>query len=250
MLLAECAELELSAWQQANVRIIQRNFDRGNCLSSEFVREQTEAVMASEQAWRVSRAKNDWQTMMPHLKRVVSLTRKEAALRASKTGLGLYDAMLDLYEPGMRAERLDELFAPLKLELPGLVTAIIERQSKTPLLPLGNQFETTAQRKLGLTIMKAMGFDFEHGRLDTSHHPFCGGVPEDVRLTTRYNSNDFLQSLFAVIHETGHAMYEQGRPIAWRSQPVSEALSMGTHESQSLLMEMQACRSLNFVEFR
>jgi carboxypeptidase Taq len=249
VLLAECAELELSAWQQANVRIIQRNFDRGNCLSSEFVREQTEAVMASEQAWRVSRAKNDWQTMMPHLKRVVSLTRKEAALRASKTGLGLYDAMLDLYEPGMRAERLDELFAPLKLELPGLVTAIIERQSKTPLLPLGNQFETTAQRKLGLTIMNAMGFDFEHGRLDTSHHPFCGGVPEDVRLTTRYNSNDFLQSLFAVIHETGHAMYEQGRPIAWRSQPVSEALSMGTHESQSLLMEMQACRSLNFVEF-
>ncbi len=248
-LLAACSELELSDWQQANVRIIQRNFDRAGCLTSDFVRDQTEAAMASEQAWRVSRAQNDWPTMMPFLKRVVSLARSEAAQRAEKTGLAPYDAMLDLYEPGMRAERLDTLFAPLKHELPGLVTAIIEQQSKTPLLPLGNEFDFAAQRELGLAVMNAMGFDFDHGRLDTSHHPFCGGVPEDVRLTTRYNSGDFLQSLFAVIHETGHAMYEQGRPKSWLSQPVSEALSMGTHESQSLLMEMQACRSLDFVKF-
>ncbi len=192
-LLAACSELELSDWQQANVRIIQRNFDRAGCLTSDFVREQTEAAMASEQAWRVSRAQNDWPTMMPFLKRVVSLARSEAAQRAEKTGLAPYDAMLDLYEPGMRAERIDSLFAPLKHELPDLVTAIIEQQSKTPLLPLGNEFDFAAQRELGLAVMNAMGFDFDHGRLDTSHHPFCGGVPEDVRLTTRYNSGDFLQ---------------------------------------------------------
>jgi carboxypeptidase Taq len=130
------------------------------------------------------------------------------------------------------------------------VNAIIERQSAAPsLLPLGENFDVGAQRSLGLKVMEHMGFDFDHGRLDTSHHPFCGGVPEDVRLTTRYDPKDFLTSLFAVIHETGHAMYEQGRPSAWLSQPVSEALSMGTHESQSLLMEMQACRSREFIAF-
>jgi carboxypeptidase Taq len=114
---------------------------------------------------------------------------------------------------------------------------------------LGNHFEISAQRELGLSVMKTLGFDFNHGRLDTSHHPFCGGVPEDVRLTTRYNETDFLQSLFGVIHETGHAMYEQGRPKDWLTQPVSQALSMGTHESQSLLMEMQAGRSTAFLTF-
>ena len=97
--------------------------------------------------------------------------------------------------------------------------------------------------------MKTLGFDFEHGRLDVSHHPFCGGVPEDVRITTRYDADTFVSSLMAVIHETGHAMYEQGLPVDWRNQPVGKALSAGTHESQSLLMEMQACRTRQFLEY-
>ena len=248
--ISACETLELTTWQRANVRVIKRGFHRARCLSSDFVREQTEAVMASEQQWRVSRSKNDWQGMLPALKKVVSLTRQESVRRAENTGLSTYDAMLDLYEPGVRSARIDTLFAPLKAELPGLVAAIIERQSAAaPILPLGHNFDVDAQRSLGLKVMEHVGFDFDHGRLDTSHHPFCGGVPEDVRLTTRYDPNDFLTSLFAVIHETGHAMYEQGRPSAWLSQPVSEALSMGTHESQSLLMEMQACRSREFIAF-
>lgn len=248
--IADCESLELTPLQRANVRLIQRGFHRAECLSSDFVREQTEAVMASEQQWRMSRSRNDWQGMLPALKKVVSLTREESVLRAESTGLSPYDAMLDLYEPGVRSARIDMLFAPLKAELPSLVNAIIERQSAaSSLLPLGENFDVGAQRSLGLKVMEHMGFDFDHGRLDTSHHPFCGGVPEDVRLTTRYDPKDFLTSLFAVIHETGHAMYEQGRPSAWLSQPVSEALSMGTHESQSLLMEMQACRSREFIAF-
>ena len=105
------------------------------------------------------------------------------------------------------------------------------------------------QRALGVEVMTAMGFDFAHGRLDISHHPFCGGVPEDVRITTRYNTDNFVQSLMGVIHETGHAMYEQGLPAGWRNQPVGAALSSGTHESQSLLMEMQACRTREFLQF-
>jgi carboxypeptidase Taq len=126
---------------------------------------------------------------------------------------------------------------------------VIARQAAEPVLPLTGDFSVEKQRALGVEVMTAMGFDFAHGRLDISHHPFCGGVPEDVRITTRYNTDNFVQSLMGVIHETGHAMYEQGLPAGWRNQPVGTALSSGTHESQSLLMEMQACRTREFLQF-
>jgi carboxypeptidase Taq len=97
--------------------------------------------------------------------------------------------------------------------------------------------------------MKRVGFDFDHGRLDISLHPFCGGTPDDVRITTRYDEADFRGALMGVLHETGHALYERGLPIEWRRQPVGDARGMAMHESQSLLMEMQACRSREFTAF-
>ncbi len=93
------------------------------------------------------------------------------------------------------------------------------------------------------------GLQFNHGRLDISHHPFCGGVPDDVRITTRYDEKDFASALMAVLHETGHALYERGLPSEWRLQPVGQARGMAMHESQSLLVEMQACRSPEFLSF-
>jgi carboxypeptidase Taq len=95
--------------------------------------------------------------------------------------------------------------------------------------------------------METLGFDFHHGRLDETLHPFCGGVPDDVRVTTRYSEDDFVSAIMAVIHETGHALYERGLPAGHRHQPVGDARGMVLHESQSLLMEMQACRSPAFL---
>ena len=100
-----------------------------------------------------------------------------------------------------------------------------------------------------MRLMTRLGFDFDHGRLDISLHPFCGGTPDDVRITTRYDESDFRGALMGVLHETGHAMYERGLPAGWRRQPVGEARGMAVHESQSLLVEMQACRSREFTEF-
>jgi carboxypeptidase Taq len=97
--------------------------------------------------------------------------------------------------------------------------------------------------------MAAVGFDFTHGRLDTSLHPFCGGVPDEVRITTRYDEADFAKALMGVLHETGHALYERGLPGDWRAQPVGAARGMAVHESQSLLIEMQACRSAEFAAY-
>ena len=243
-----CSNLDLDEWQAANLREISREYGEATCLSADFVRRQSVASSQSEQAWRVHRAENDWSSMVPHLEAVIANAREEAAIRAEKSGLGLYDAMLDTFEPGMRSDRLDELFFDLKAELPVLISGAIEFQNRTPLLSLGDSFSIEKQRELGLRVMDVLGFDFEHGRLDVSHHPFCGGVQEDVRITTRYTEDNFVESLMAVVHETGHAMYEQGRP-KMSGQPVSRARSAGVHESQSLMMEMQVGRSPEFLAF-
>lgn len=243
------AQNDLSDWQRANVREIGRVHELATSVSAELVEARSLATSRCEQAWRECRAKNDWATMQPMLEEVVSIIRQQAAMRSDVTGLGLYDAMLDAYEPGMRAERVEVLFAELKAILPDFASSVIERQALNPPLALPGPFPVEKQRDLGLAMMQTLGFDFDHGRLDVSHHPFCGGVPDDVRITTRYDETAFASSLMAVLHETGHAMYEQGLPADWRGQPVGEALSMATHESQSLLMEMQACRTAEFVAY-
>jgi len=248
-LLDACSNLDLDEWQSANLREIEREYLENTCLTPDFVRASSLAGSNAEQAWRIHRAKNDWEAMAPHLEKVISFAREEAAVRSEATGLGLYDAMLDTYEPGMRMETLDQLFGDLKSELPDMIEAAIELQSRDPLLSLGDTFPIECQRDLGLEIMAVIGFDFEHGRLDVSHHPFCGGVQDDVRITTRYTEKNFIESLMAVVHETGHAMYEQGRPRTMPGQPVTRARSAGVHESQSLMMEMQIGRSTTFLEF-
>ena len=134
--------------------------------------------------------------------------------------------------------------------MPDFLDNALARQTAAgdPLQPEG-PFDLAAQRSLATKLMEHVGFDFDHGRLDISLHPFCGGVPDDVRITTRYEEDDFAQSLMGVLHETGHAMYERGLPADWRLQPVGQARGMALHESQSLLIEMQVCRGLEFLTF-
>lgn len=148
----------------------------------------------------------------------------------------------------MTRARLDETFGELKTWLPDLLQQVVEKQAQQTVVTPQGPFALPAQRQLGLSIMETLGFDFNHGRLDISAHPFCGGVPEDVRITTRYNENEFLSALMGVIHETGHARYEQNLPQQWRGQPVALARSTAIHESQSLFMEMQLGRSREFLQ--
>lgn len=247
--LASAQAETLSDWQKANLREMGRVYRDATCMPSDLVAAQSAATSASEQAWRECRAANDWQGMKAHLKDVVRFAREEARVRADASGLSPYDALLDTYEPDVRSAEVTSVFAELKTFLPDFVDLVIEKQKENPPLPMQGSFKIPDQKKLGEEVMSALGFDFNHGRLDVSHHPFCGGVPDDVRITTRYDEENFMSALMGVIHETGHAMYEQGLPVAWRGQPVGEALSAGTHESQSLLMEMQACRTVEFFHF-
>jgi len=127
----------------------------------------------------------------------------------------------------------------LKTWLPSLIQEVTKRQSQEVTIQPQGPFEPQRQKVLCEQVMRLLGFDFEAGRLDVSTHPFCGGVPEDVRMTTRFTSHEFITSLFGTIHETGHGRYEQNRPREWLGQPASNARSMAIHESQSLFFEMQ-----------
>ena len=237
-------------WQAANLREMRRNWVHANAVGADLVEALTRACSKCEMAWRKARPASDFKTVLPHLKEVLNLVRQEAETKTAALGGSRYEALLDQYEPGGRTARIDALFDDLAAFLPGFLDNALSRQKARgeAKLPEG-PFPVAKQRALGERLMRTLGFDFDRGRLDVSLHPFCGGVPDDVRITTRYTEDDFTQSLMGVLHETGHALYEMGLPPQWRYQPVGDARGMALHESQSLLVEMQACRSREYLEF-
>lgn len=247
-LLAAAAEEDLDHWQQANLREMRRAWVHGAAVPGDLVMALSRACSACEMEWRRARPASDFQAVTPFLERVLDLVRETAEAKAEALGVTPYDALLDEYEPDGRSERIDALFAELEAFLPDFLGQVLERQGPAPERPKG-PFPVATQRALGVRMMEAAGFDFRHGRLDVSLHPFCGGTPDDVRITTRYDEADWTSSLMGVMHETGHALYEMGLPKQWRHQPVGRARGMSVHESQSLLIEMQACRSPEFIGF-
>ncbi|MCH7929509.1 MAG: carboxypeptidase M32 [Proteobacteria bacterium] len=240
----------LEQWESANLRLMRRQWIHANAVEAGLVEALTRAAAAAEMRWRTARPDDDFAGFAPLLAEVVALVREVAAATAGALGCTPYEALLDSFEPHGRTADIDALFADLEAFLPGFLAQVLERQAGRPApLPLDGPFPVAAQRDLGRRLMAVIGFDFDHGRLDVSDHPFTGGTPGDVRITTRYHDDDFAKSLMAVLHETGHALYERGLPAAWRYQPVGESASMSLHESQSLLLEMQACRGEAFIGF-
>ncbi|MGF1629848.1 MAG: carboxypeptidase M32 [Kiloniellaceae bacterium] len=240
----------LDAWTQANLKEMHRRWLHATAIESDLVEALSKACKRCEMIWRKARPQADFAAVKPALAEVLNLTRQVGAAKAERLGCSVYDALLDQYEPGGSSARIDAVFADLAGFLPEFLEAVLARQGAQPAsLPLEGPFPREKQEALARRLMAAVGFDFEHGRLDVSLHPFCGGVPDDVRITTRYNEDDFTVALMGVLHETGHAMYERGLPKDWRLQPVGEARGMAMHESQSLMVEMQACRSREFVSF-
>lgn len=240
----------LNEEQQAALREFRRQHANLTCLPPEFVERQTHARMRCEQLWRDLRVKGDWAGFMPALDGVVALVREEAAMRAGRLGLDAYDALMEQYDPGNRAADIAPVFDQLKTFLRDFVPEALavqeERLAKRPLKALSGTYPIERQRELGLALMAAVGFDLTHGSLSVSHHPFCGGVPTDVRITTRYRTTEFLSALMGVLHETGHALYEQNLPQEWAHWPLGRARGMAVHESQSLFVEKQLGRNPAF----
>jgi carboxypeptidase Taq len=245
------AESEVDdTWQRANLTEMRRLWRHANCVPGDLVEALSQATSTSEMVWRDARTDNDFQRLAPSFAATLDLVREVAAVKSEALGVSPYDALLDQYDPAGSSAEIDHLFEDLGGFLPDFLARVQERQARAdnPVAPTG-PFAIDDQRNLGRQLMANLGFDFDFGRLDVSHHPFTGGIPDDVRITTRYFEDDFTQSLMGVLHETGHAMYERGLPAGWRSQPVGVARGMTMHESQSLIIEMLACRSDEFVSY-
>ena len=239
----------LEDWQLANLREMRRQRDHAIATPHSLVSRLAKASARAEMHWLEAKRTNRYVDFAPHLEEVVHLVRDKAALLGSHLGLEPYDALVDEYTPGIATAEIDALFKAVSRRLPALVREAIELQAKTPVLPLAGKFAASKQRALAVEVMKAVGFQFDRGRLDECEHPFTEGVAGDIRITTRFDPNDAFQGLLGALHETGHAMYDLGLPEEWRDQPVGRDRGMALEESQSLLLEMIVVRSRAFVQY-
>jgi len=247
---AESEAGSLGDWPRANLREMRRRWRHATAVPGDLVEALSRACSSSEAVWREARPADDFAAALPGLEEVLNLTRQVAAAKAEALATRPYEALLDQYEPGGSTALIDRLFDELAGFLPAMLQQVLARQAARPLPPAQRgPFPIADQRRAAVALIERIGFDFAHGRLDESAHPFCGGTPDDVRLTTRYDEADFARALMGVLHETGHGLYERGLPVEWRRQPVGEARGMAMHESQSLFLEMQVCRGRAFAGF-
>ena len=250
-LLAEAESIPISdKLMKANLAEMKRMYVHSTAMDASLVSALTETSTNCEMCWREARSENNFSGIKKNFEYLLSLVREKGACKADALDCSPYDSLINEFEPGIKQSEIDILFDDLLRILPDIYHRTLERQKRvpSPVHPKG-PFSIESQRKLGVQMMKRLGFDFDHGRLDVSLHPFCGGSPGDIRITTRYYEDDFTQGLMGVMHETGHALYESNLPKKWRLQPVGQARGMTIHESQSLLIEMQICRSTEFIVF-
>ena len=246
---ADLAGAETSdPWQAANLRLMRHAYTRAKALPVDLVEAQAKANSDCEKIWRIARQDADFGMVRPHLTEVLHLTREAAAALSGALGLSPYDALMDGYQQGTGADDVALVFAAYEEFLATALPEVEQYQARqpAPIRPVG-PFPVAAQQALCRDLAQRLGLDFAHARLDQSAHPFSGGTPTDVRITTRYIEDDVTSAILAVVHETGHALYERGLPSAYARLPVGEAAGMAVHESQSLIVEMQAFRSDAFL---
>ena len=246
---AEAGASQLEDWPLANLHEMRRQRDHAIATPPSLIARLAKATSRAEVYWVEAKKANDFKILAPHLEEVVHLVRDKAALLGQARGLAPYDALADAFTPGISTADIDTIFKALSRKLPGLINQAIEVQADRAPAPLAGKFSVARQRLLALDVLKALGFPFDRGRLDESEHPFTEGVPGDIRVTTRFDANDPFSGLLGAVHETGHAMYDLGLPLKWRDQPVGRDRGLALEESQSLLFEMNLCRSRSFVKY-
>jgi len=231
-----------------NVRELRRRFDREKKLPASLVEEIARTEVLSQQAWVEARKKSNYATFRPWLEKFLDLKLQEAHCVGYSDSP--YNALLDPFEPRETVTGLNRVFEELRGPLVDLIGRIAGSSRKAPVEILERNYPAAAQEKLSREAAARIGFDFSAGRLDTSVHPFCTDIgPGDVRMTTRYDEKYFGDAFFGVLHETGHALYEQGLPGEHWGTPCGSAISLGIHESQSRMWENFVGRSRSFWSF-
>lgn len=241
---AEVAGLSSDSRQAMTLRVVRREFDKAVKLPTKLVAELSRATAMAHETWVEARKASDWSKFAPTLEHLIDLSRQVADAYGHDGNR--YDALLDQYEPGMKTADVERVFGELR---PGLVALVKDIAAATPVSDavLRRDFDEDAQLKFGEKVIRQIGFDFSRGRQDRAVHPFCTSFGRnDVRITTRFERNWLPSALMGTIHETGHALYEQGYDPGDDNTPLTGAASLGFHESQSRLWENIVGRSRPF----
>ncbi len=244
-LLDAAGEPEPGSDAAAVVRLARRSHERATKLPSWLVADISRATALAEPAWRRSRADADFGSLVGHLQEILDLQRE--AVEHLGYADHPYDALLDRYEPGATKARLESMFGDLKAGTARMVRAVAAA-GEDRAAPIRAAFDEARQEDFGKRIASAFGYDWGRGRQDRAPHPFCinFGGPGDVRITTRFDPYRLSPALFATLHESGHALYEQGVDPAYTRTPLAGGVSLGIHESQSRLWENLVGRSRPF----
>ena len=237
---------DMSEAEKVCVREWLRDYMRAVKVPTELVQEIARVTTLAHEAWIRARKTSDFKVFAPWLEKIMRLTRKEAEHIGYEEHP--YDALLDHYEPGMTVRQLDPVIAALQRGLAPIAKRLIGSKERPDTSLLRRRYPEADQEAICREVIKLMGLDMDAARLDRSAHPFCCGIaPTDVRITTRFDERWLPQALYGVIHESGHALYEQGLPEKSFGTPLAEGVSHGIHESQSRLWENLIGRGLPFV---
>ncbi|HRK30979.1 MAG TPA: carboxypeptidase M32 [Tepidisphaeraceae bacterium] len=246
---AEAGGLDRHSDAAVVARDARRGYDRETKLPGELVAEMAKTEVLGHQAWVEARKNSSYASFKPWLAKWLDLKKQEIACVGYKDHP--YDALLDRYEPYETAAGVTKVFESLRDELVSLVQKIAGSSKKAPIEIMERSYDVKAQEAFGRLAAEAIGFDFTAGRLDVSVHPFCSGQGQgDTRMTTRYHENHFNDAFFGVLHETGHALYEQGlQKEKYLGEALGDSVSLGIHESQSRMWENLVGRSRAFWKF-
>ncbi|RJP24312.1 MAG: carboxypeptidase M32 [Deltaproteobacteria bacterium] len=241
----ETAGADYFADEAAMVRQARRAYDKQARIPGELVARMARTTARANSIWTKAREDNDFAAFAPVLGEIIELNREQAEYL--KYGNHPYDALLDLYEPGITASEVERIFSDLKKPIVSLVHRIkgAPRKQRPPFLD--QEFAIEKQERFGMRVLRDLGYDLKRGRQDRSAHPFTTSFgPWDVRITTRFSGNDLLSALFSTVHECGHALYDQGLPLKHADTPLCQSISLGIHESQSRMWENIVGRSRGF----
>ncbi len=249
--LATLAQGKLSEEEQAIIRNMEHAGKFYLKVPSEIIIQKEKVASEAFMSWREAKEKNDYSIFLPSLKELIKIDQ----IIAKHLGFSEnpYDALLDQYEPGLKARYVKETFDKLKPELVALVKKITKSktyQKDSPLINSQQHYPRPEQERLGRFLMQKMGYDFQAGNVSVSPHPFTIELSRhDIRITTMYKDHDFRDAYTSFMHETGHALYEQGVNLAYENTPLEGGVSLGIHEALSRFWENMIGKNLGFLRF-
>lgn len=227
------------------VELAKKEYEENKKIPEAEYKEYVILCSKAETAWEEAKGKSDFSLFSPYLEQLIEFNKRFITYWGYQEHP--YDALLDLFEPGVTVKVLDQLFAELKEAIIPLVKQVTASGNKPDTSFITKAFPKEKQKELSLYFLQELGYDFDGGRLDETVHPFATTLNRgDVRVTTRYDEKDFRTAIFGTIHECGHAIYEQNIDEALSGTNLSDGASMGIHESQSLFYENFIGRNKHF----